>query len=153
MTGTAASLRLTGSGFAQLPTVAVDLQAPAAGTWVDTGLAVALPGAGTYQLDATVRTAIAASSPSNTWIVVRLWDVQAAAVVPGSEVIVQQVNLSSSSGVVNVGDNSTAPVQVEYSVPAGRTVRLEARRTGASTTANVHSNVDGRTTLRFNRVA
>lgn len=114
-----------------------------------------LPAAGTYQLDATVRASLAGTSPVNTFVSVRLFDVTAGAAVPDSEVLVHQVNVSSATAV-NVGNNVSGPIQVEYAIPGARTVRLQGRRTnvtGASTTAQINDNTDGRTTLRFARIA
>ena len=156
MSGTAGSIRLTEHGFAALPVVTVDLQPTPSGTWVNTGLQLVLPRAGAYQLDATVRSSLTAASPVNTFIVVRLFDVTAGAVVPDSESIVQQISVTATAGVVSHGYNNTAPIQVEYTVPAVRTVRLEAARfnaSGASTTAGIQNSGSGRTTLRFLRVA
>ncbi|MFI6290023.1 hypothetical protein ACIBEJ_00470 [Nonomuraea sp. NPDC050790] len=155
MTGTAGSLRLTGRGHGQLPAM-LDLQPTASGAWTPTGLSVLLPSAGIYQLDATVRSAMTAVSPVNTFTVARLFDVTAGAVVPGSEVIVQQISVTASAGAVSHGYNNTAPIQVEHVVTGPRTVRLEAARfnaSGASQTARVVSDASGRTTLRWNRIA
>lgn len=155
MSGTGASLTLSGHGFAQLPAT-LDLQPTASGAWTDTGLQVMLPGAGTYHLDATARGALAAVSPVNAYISARLWDVTLGVIVPGSETILTQINLNASSGVVSSGINGTSPIAVEYTVTAPRTVRLQARRlnaAGASTTASIPVNADGRTTLRYHRVA
>lgn len=156
MTGTSAALRLIGHGSAVLP-AAVDLQPSASGTWVATGLSVTLPAAGTYQLDATVRAAMAAVSPANTYIVARLYDVTAGAVVPGSEAMVHQINIGSPSGAtLSQGTNNSAPIQVEYTVPGPRTIRVEAARfnsQGATGTAIVVSDGSGRSTLRYSRVA
>jgi hypothetical protein len=82
MSGTDAALRLIEHGSSVLRTT-VDLQPTASGTWMGTGLEITLPAAGTYQLDATVRGALTGTSPVNTWIVARLFDVDAGAVVPG----------------------------------------------------------------------
>ncbi|MER6367440.1 hypothetical protein ABT255_03505 [Streptomyces mirabilis] len=155
MTGTGASMRLTEHGFAVLP-APLDLQPTASGAWTDTGLQVALPAAGTYQLDATVRAALAATSPCNVYISARLFDVTAGAVVPDSEVIIHQINLSASAGVVNGGLNVSGPIQIEYVTAGPRTVRVQAKRvnaTGVSITAQILYNADGRTTLRFTRIA
>lgn len=153
MTGTSASMRLIERGFAVLPAV-FDLQPTASGAWSDTGLQVVLPAAGTYQLDATVRGAIAAVAPCNVYVTARLFDVTAGAAVPNSEVIVQQINLSGAA--VNSGLNASGPIQIEYAVPASHTIRLQGRRvnaTGTTTSAQVHTNTDGRTTLRYARIA
>ncbi|MEV0822530.1 hypothetical protein [Nonomuraea rubra] len=156
MAGTAGSIRVGGSGFAALAVSFVDLQPTPSGTWVNTGLQLVLPAAGTYHLDATVRSSMTAASPVNTWVAARLFDVTAGAAVPDSEAIVQQISMNASAGVVNHGYNNTAPIQVQYAVTGARTIRLEAMRvnaSGASATARIHSDGNGRTTLRFARMA
>ncbi|EMF20418.1 hypothetical protein H114_32784 [Streptomyces gancidicus BKS 13-15] len=156
MSGTAAALRLIEHGQALLPTQLVDLQPTPSGTWTSTGLEVVLSAAGTYQLDATVRAAMTGTSPVNTFIWARLFDVDAGAVVPDSEVFVLQLNPSVTSGTITDGKNQTASIQVEYTVPGPRRVRLEAARTnnvGASSKAEIWSNSGGRTLLRYLRIA
>ncbi|MFJ1528292.1 hypothetical protein ACIOFV_07665 [Streptomyces mirabilis] len=155
MTGTAASMRLTEHGFVQLAAI-LDLQPTASGTWNDSGLQVTLPVAGTYEVDASVRAALSGTSPVNTFISARLWDVTAGAVVPGSEVILNQISLTPVAPAITSGLNVTGPIQVEYDVPGARVVRLQGRRvnaTGASIGASILANTDGRTTLRFKRIA
>ncbi len=155
MTGTAASMRLTEHGFVELAAI-LDLQPTASGTWNDSGLQVTLPVAGTYELDASVRAALSGTSPVNTFISARLWDVTAGVVVPGSEVILNQISLTPVAPAITSGLNTTGPIQVEYDVPGARVVRLQGRRvnaTGASLGASILANTDGRTTLRFKRIA
>lgn len=156
MTGTAAGLRLVEHGYAVLP-APVSLQATASGTWVDTGLQIALPSAGTYRLDATVRGNLQASGNNfNVWLQARLWDITAGAVVPDSECIVQQYWLTQAD-VASLGANAAVSVLIEYSVPGPRSIRLEASRInaqGASIAAGIGSDtVAGRTTLRYERIA
>jgi hypothetical protein len=136
----------------------VDLQPTASGTWTDTGLAVALPAAGTYHLDAVVRATLHVDSPANAWIGARLWDVQAGAVVPNSELLVYQVAITVSPATSNLAEagNQSGTISVPYTVPGPRTVRVQAARVnaqGASAIARVISDVNGRSTLRWERVA
>jgi hypothetical protein len=156
VTGTSAALRLIEHGFAVLQ-ANVDLQPSASGTWVATGLTVALPAAGTYQLDATIRAAMTAVSPANVYVVARLYDVTAGAPIPGSETMVHQINIGSPSGAtLSQGTNNGAPVQIAYTVPGPRTIRVEAARynsQGATATAAIISDGSGRSTLRVNRIA
>ncbi|WP_405893704.1 hypothetical protein OG272_15690 [Streptomyces sp. NBC_00104] len=156
MPGTSASLRLIEHGYAVLPQ-SVNLQPTASGAWVDTGLQLTLPSAGTYQLDTTVRGNLQASGNNfNVWLQARLWDITAGAVVPDSECIVQQYWLTQAD-VASLGGNAAASVLIEYSVPGPRSIRLEASRInlqGASIQAGIGSDtVSGRTTLRYERVA
>lgn len=155
MSGTSAGLRLIEHGFAVLSTP-LDLQPTASGTWTDTGLSVDLPAAGTYQLDATVRAAMTATTPANVWISARLVDATTGVVVPSSEAIIEQIQLSTSTGTISRAGNSTGSIHVEYTVAAPCTVRLEAQRTiavGTTTEAGVYSTAVGRTTLRHHRIA
>lgn len=136
----------------------VPLQATASGAWTDTPLEAALPGAGVYQLDAGVRCNLSGQSPLNSYIVVRLWDVTAGVVVPDSEMLVIQqiVTLNPATTSAGVGGNQNASLAVEYTVSGPATIRLQAQRTnavGASTNANVISDGNGRTSLRFEQVA
>lgn len=154
MSGTDGSLRLVGHGLAELP-AAVDLQPTASGAWTTTGLKITLPEAGTYQLDAMVRAYLQGTSPVTASISARLWDETAGAVVPRSELWVNQIGISAPAGIVT-GAQNTASLHAEYAVPAARVLRLEAARTnflGSTTTAGVASNTDGRTMLRFSRIA
>ncbi|MEW2568314.1 hypothetical protein [Streptomyces sp. NPDC047070] len=154
MTGTDASLRIIESDFAVQAAIA-DLQGSASGSWNNTGLLLVLPRAGTYQLDATVRAALSGTSPVNVFMNARLFDATAGAAVPDSEVVISQVNVSGVAGIVQ-GSNQSASIQVEYTVTEARSIRVQGRRTnilGASTTAQIHFNSDGRTTLRYRRIA
>lgn len=144
-------------GSQQLP-ANVPLQGQPSGAWTDTGLEITLPEPGTYALDANVRCNLSGASPLNTWITARLFDETAGAVVPDSEfmVIQQIVSVSPATTSVAVGGNTNATLNVEYTVTAPTTIRVEAQRTntaGVSTTANVLSDAQGRTSLRFEKVA
>jgi hypothetical protein len=153
VTGTAGSLTIRGSGFAVLQ-APVDLQPTASGVWVDSGLSVALPAAGLYELDATVRAGLNADAGTNTWIRAHLFDVTAGADVPDSEVLVHQLITTAGTGPMN-GGNDSAPILVMYTVPGPTTIRLEAARhdsVGASTAATLPAGPAGRTTLRWSRI-
>ncbi|MFE3032928.1 hypothetical protein ACFXKY_14950 [Streptomyces canus] len=155
--GTSSSIRISGHGYAELPAV-VDLTDTASGTWVNTGLQVTLPVAGTYHLDANVRAVLTVADGTNVWIGARLFDVTAGAVVPDSEVLVQQIDLhvSTATPAITQGVNQHAPILVPYAVPGSRLVRLQAVKvyTGpAPAVARVQSDGTGRTTLRYERVA
>jgi hypothetical protein len=154
VTGTTGSIQLRGHGFATLRNP-VDLQPAASGVWVDTGLTVDLPAAGTYQLDATVRANMSAGASANVWVRAHLYDVTAAADVPASEVIVRQVITTVDTGPED-GGNDSAPILVEYTVTGPSTIRLEGARQitfGDSTAAAIATGPAGRTTLRWKRIA
>ncbi|MFI2434636.1 hypothetical protein [Streptomyces sp. NPDC018693] len=154
--GTSSSIRISERGFLELPAM-VDLTATGTGVWVNTGLQVTLPVAGTYHLDANVRGVLNATDGTNCWIGARLWDVTAGALVPDSEVLVQQIALSVSTAtpVVNQAENQHAPILVPYTIPGSRLVRLQIVKhySGPNpSAARVQSDANGRTTLRWERI-
>ncbi|WP_406177984.1 hypothetical protein [Streptomyces canus] len=154
--GTSSSIRIVESGFAVLP-ANVDLNAAASGTFVASGLSVALPGAGTYQIDATVRAFLGTmTTGEGAFIVARLYDVTANAVVPNSEVLAHQLLVTAGASATLLNWNRAAPIQVRYTIPGARTIRLEAARftqLGTTDGASLNSDANGRTTLRYERVA
>lgn len=156
MTGTVGSISIRGSGFAVLP-ANVNLLTVASGVYVDIGLSLALPAAGTYHLDATVRAVLGTmTTGENAWIVARLFDVTAGATVPNSEVIAIQIAVGGGTSQTLLSWNASTPIQIAYPVTSARTVRMEAAYfTAAGTTdgASVISDGNGRTTLRYQRVA
>ncbi|KQW11421.1 hypothetical protein [Streptomyces sp. Root369] len=156
MTGTAASLDTRGSGFAALP-AGVDLTSAASNAWVDLGLSLALPTAGTYHLDAVVRGNIGRmSTAENALIKARLWDVTAGAVVPDSVAIVVQIAEFAGGAATALQWNGSAAISVEYKPTSPSTVRLEVARTdisGTTEVAGIGSDTLQKTTLRYARVA
>ncbi|WP_413808117.1 hypothetical protein [Streptomyces sp. OE57] len=155
--GTSSSIRISERGFDTLP-AAVDLQPVGTGVWTNTGCQVTLPAAGTYHLDATVRATLTAADGVNVWIGARLWDVTAGVVVPDSEVLVYQIanTVTPATTAVTEGGNQSGAVLVPYTVPGSRVIRLQAVRNvagGNSSVARVISDANGRTTLRFERIA
>ncbi|SOE31797.1 hypothetical protein [Streptomyces sp. OK228] len=156
MTGTAASLDTGGSGFAALP-AGVDLTSAASGAWVNLGLSLALPTAGTYHLDAVVRGNIGRmGTGENALITARLWDITAGAIVPDSQAIVVQIAEFAPGAATALQWNSSAAISVEYKPTSPRTIRLEVARTdiaGTTETAGIGSDTLQRTTLRYARVA
>ncbi|MFF5668796.1 hypothetical protein ACFY8S_01445 [Streptomyces hygroscopicus] len=153
---TSSSIRIDEEGFAVLP-ANVDLNAAASGTFVATGLVLVLPSAGTYHLDATVRTVLGTmTTGEGAFIVARLYDATAKAVVPSSEVLAHQLTVGAGTSATLLTWNRTVPIQVRYTIPGARTIRLEAARstqTGITDSASVISDGNGRTTLRYERVA
>jgi hypothetical protein len=153
---TSSSIRIDQQGFAVLP-ANVNLNAAASGTFVATGLVVSLPSAGTYHLDATVRTLLGTmTTGEGAFIVARLFDVTAGAVVPNSEVLAHQITVGAGTSGTLLTWGRTAPIQVRYTIPGARTIRLDAARgtqSGTTDNATVVSDTNGRTTLRYERVA
>ncbi|MFH9439016.1 hypothetical protein [Streptomyces rochei] len=101
---------------------------------------------------------LSAADGTNCWIGARLWDVTGGALVPDSEVLVQQIdlNVSTATPVITQGENQHAAILVPYTVPASRLVRLQVVKhyTGPNpSTARVQSDANGRTTMRWERIA
>jgi hypothetical protein len=143
------------SGIDYLP-ANVNLQPTASGTWVSTGLDVTLPEAGTYALDLDVRTRFSAIPPVNTFVVGRLWNVTAGAVLPNSERILSQLIDGTPVGAGGIGKNTTSPISERITVSGPTTIRLQAQRTnaaGASTIAAIWSDGNGRTSFRFSKIS
>jgi hypothetical protein len=135
-------------GGATLHTTAVNLPPS---TWVSTPLRVFLPRAGTYLLDANVRGRLANNSGVNTYITARLWNNRTGAPVLYSERLVYQI-ISS----VPTGGNNTAPIDEWVTVFGPTWITLQARdvnASGAASIAQIYSDSDGYTTLRWTRVS
>ncbi|MFD3486374.1 hypothetical protein [Streptomyces sp. NPDC058665] len=126
-----------------------------AGIWTSTPLEVTLPRAGTYELDADVRGRLSGVPPINTFITARLWNVTSGTAVPESERLVNQI-IDSNTGDAETGSNQTAPISELIKVKKPTKIRLQAQRTDATGTATVgqiYSDVNGFTSLRFQRVS
>jgi hypothetical protein len=124
------------------------------GAWTSTPLEVTLPRAGTYELDADVRGRLAGTPAINTYITARLWNVTAGAEVPQSERLVYQI-IDLNPGTAPAGGNQTAPISELIKVTGRTTIQLQARdinATGAASIAQVYSDSQGYTTLRYERV-
>lgn len=143
------------SGIAYLP-ANVDLQPTASGTWVDTGLQVTLPKAGTYALDLDVRARLQGVPPVNTYMVARLRNVTAGTVVPNSERILSQLIDTTATGAGTIAKNTTSPISEHIIVTGPTTIQLQAQRVnagGASTIAAIWNDNAGRTSFRFDRIS
>lgn len=121
------------------------------GTWVNTGLAVTLPRAGTYALDLNVRTRLTGPAPVNVFITGRLWNVTAGTALPNSERILHQI--ADTAGFVGI--NKTTPISERITVTGPTTIRLDVQRndrTGRAAAADVWTDSNGRTSFRYNRI-
>jgi len=148
--GSAQPAALADQGVAHLG-VQVDLPA---GAWTGTPLVVALPFAGTYELDADVRGRLSVEPSVNSYISARLWNDTANTVVPQSERLVYQI-IDRNTGDATTGGNQTAPISELIHVNGPTTIRLQARRVdavGSAAIAQVYSDANGYTSLRFDRV-
>lgn len=136
-------------GGATMHTTSVNLMP--SGAWVSAPLSVYLPRAGTYELDANVRGRLANASTVNTYIVARLWNSRTNAPVPYSQRLVYQVISSTPAG-----GNNTAPIDEWVTVYGPATITLQAQDTnavGTATIAQIYSDANGYTTLRWHRVS
>ena len=125
-----------------------------AGVWVDTPLVVALPVAATYDLDADVRGRISGTPGFNSFITARLWNVTANTVVPDSARIINQI-IDYHGGNGATGSNQTAPISELINVSEPTTIRLQALRVdagGAASIAQIYSDANGYTSLRYQEV-
>lgn len=126
-----------------------------AGAWTNTPVEVTLPRSGTYELDADVRGRLAGIPPINTYITARLWNVTSGTAVPASERLVNQI-IDNNAGNVQAGGNQTAPISELIRVNKPTKIRLQARRidsVGTATVGQVYSDVNGYTSLRYERVS
>lgn len=122
------------------------------GVWTTTPLAVHLPEAGTYALDANVRGRLSSNPPINSYIVARLWNVEAGTVLPQSERLVYQIiNLNPSDPTA--GGNATAPISELITVGGPTDIQLQAADVnavgGVAAVAQIYSDGNGYTSLRF----
>ncbi|NUT52439.1 MAG: hypothetical protein HOV94_34895 [Saccharothrix sp.] len=125
------------------------------GAWVNTPLVVTLPVAGTYELDADVRGRLSGTPSFNSFITARLWNDTAGVVVPQSERLIHQI-IDANVGDATAGGNVTAPISELIQVTGPTVIRLQARRvdaTGTASIAQIYSDGNGYTSLRFDRVA
>ncbi|WP_228995221.1 hypothetical protein [Streptomyces sp. DH8] len=146
--------RLTpATGFAVMPAGEVNLL-PAPGTWADLpGTDVTLAEAGVYNLDGTFRGHVSATPPAHVYLMGRLWDVTAGAVVPGAQTWVAQINQQVAAPGYAI--DATGDVHVPYAVNGPTTVRMQSAFTqavGAATQARVISLANGWTRLRATKV-
>lgn len=142
------------TGIAYLPAT-VNLQPSASGAWVNSGLQVVLPEAGTYALDANVHGRIWGDPPVNVVILARLVNVTAGRVLPNSTRLIDHL-VDNNAGAASVGIRMTAPISERITVSGPTLIRLQATRInqrGASTIAEILSSPSGFTSLRYERIS
>ncbi|WP_405759440.1 hypothetical protein OG234_13185 [Streptomyces sp. NBC_01420] len=108
----------------------VNLVATASGEWVDTGMAVDLPGAGVYEVSATLHTVIATNPGSgvfNLAIVGRLWDVTGGAAIEDGQYTAQQT-ASNSAPTTFTSDADLCTFHKFVTTAGPMRVRLEVAR-------------------------
>lgn len=124
------------------------------GAWTDTPLFVTLPRPGTYALDADVRGRLSVLPSGNVHISARLWNETTGAVVPQSERLVYQI-IDHNTGDALTGGNQTAPISEVIRVSAPTTIRVQGLRVdhvGSATVAQIYSDGNGYTSLRYERL-
>ncbi|MGV9913408.1 hypothetical protein [Streptomyces tendae] len=128
--------RLTPAYDEKLLQAFVDLVATPDGAWIDSTLSVDLPEAGVYELSATLHTVIAvnpSSGPFNISISGRLWNVQTAAAVIGSQYTAQQWAANAAPPNFE-SDADLCTFHKFMTVTGPTTVRLEVMRQNTSGT-------------------
>ncbi|MBC9725941.1 hypothetical protein [Streptomyces sp. TRM68367] len=138
-------------GIAYLPSN-FDLQPLAPNSWHSTGLQVTLPEAGTYDLDLDVRGLVGAVPPVTAWVSAQLYNVTDSKALPDSDRLVAHLREPVPAPGVYVDNQRTAPMSERITVDKPTTIRLEARRTGATTASRIMSDSNGKTSFRYERV-
>lgn len=118
-----------------------------AGTFQDTGLSVALPGAGTYVVTASVRASVTGNAGTAWWLVGKLYNSTDAADVANSERLLP----FAPTTLIRV-QNTTLIVAI-VPVTAAKTIKLYAARNGTGSPSwnlsSIYSDSSGRTTLSY----
>lgn len=114
------------------------------GTWQDTGLAMTLPGAGTYLVYANVRASLESSATASNLISAKLYNSTDAADISNSE------RLIAFEEDANVLDQASASIIALAFVTASKTIKLYAMRdNGTWINSDIVSDADGRTTIGY----
>ncbi len=115
----------------------------------DTGLSLALPAAGTYHVFARVRWSLGYTGDTSGWLGARLFDSTAGAVVPNSELLLTYTD--TPLGLIQ----GCAAMSLITSVAGARTWQLQVKRVGTGTWTNtsIYSDINGRTTLSYLKIA
>ncbi|MFZ5856792.1 MAG: hypothetical protein ACOYZ6_08175 [Chloroflexota bacterium] len=123
----------------------------AAGVYQDTGLSITLPSAGTYLINANVRSDLTGNAGTSWWINAKLYNSTDSADVANSE---RMVVLTNTTGA---NQQLTAPITVFVTVAASKTIKLYVCRNGTGTPSwtrsNIYSDSNGRTLLSYHCVA
>ena len=114
------------NGSASLATSTFTLNA-ATGVYQDVGLIATLPGAGTYNVLAQIRSEIAVSSGAGAYVLCKLYNATDASDIANSERLTVQANS------INVLQQGTAPLQELISVAAAKSIRVYCLRSFSGT--------------------
>lgn len=118
------------------------------GTWQDTGLSIALPGAGTYLVQANVRGFGLYTAGTSGFLSAKLYNATDAADVANSERLIIYIDTSAQAHQV------TIPITVIVTVAAAKTINLYAKRQTATTwtSSQIASDANGRTSLSYKAI-
>lgn len=121
----------------------------AAGTYQSTGLTVALPSAGVYQVSANVRAQLEISAGSNASVVCKFVNSTDAVDLTDSERMITFVN------VTGVLTSQAGPMQTTYTAAGAKTIALQCKREGTTFTTSLvaSSTAGGRTSLSYLKVS
>ncbi|MFM9590712.1 hypothetical protein ACKI16_29420 [Streptomyces scabiei] len=121
-----------------------------------TGSALVIPGAGVWAVTMVARGVLSFSGIAGTFIVARIFNVTAGAVVANSETFVVQVRQNIAGAGQTTGDNDTATTLVYLTTTGPVTLRMEAKTVfqlgTAPTQASIVSDSNGRSALFAHRV-
>jgi hypothetical protein len=120
--------------------------------YVDVGLSVTLPDAGTYEIWADVRSEMRGTVGTFWWVGVKLYNSTDAANVANSERIVV------FTGTTGLYIQNTAPIRLHVTVAASKVIKLYAKRdaVGAGATFSVSyisSDAEGRSVLGYKKLS
>lgn len=124
------------------------------GVYIDTGLSITLPAAGTYLITADVRGFMNGTAGGGTtawWLTAKLFNSTDSADVANSE------RLIVLTGQAALPLQNTCPINMPVTVTASKTLRLYVSRNGngtpAWTSSSIESNTAGRTNLTYLKTA
>ncbi|MEW2568316.1 hypothetical protein [Streptomyces sp. NPDC047070] len=122
-----------------------------------TGSALLLPSAGRWHVTMVARGVLSFTGVAGTFIVARIFNVTAGAVVANSETFVTQVRQNVAGAGQTTGDNDTATMIKYLTVTGPTTLRMEAK-TGFQlgtqpTQAQIVSDANGRSLLAAHKVS
>jgi hypothetical protein len=158
MTGTDASLRPAGAPFVEKYVTSTDLLPLADDTYGPVaGSALALPSAGVWAVTMVARGVLSFSGIAGTFIVARLFNVTAGAVVANTETFVTQVRQNMAGAGQTTGDNDTSTMLKYLRVTGPTTLRMEAKtvlQLGTQPTqAQIVSDASGRSGLFAHKIS
>ncbi|MDX2813435.1 hypothetical protein PV410_12860 [Streptomyces sp. PA03-5A] len=121
-----------------------------------TASALLLPAAGVWDVTMVARGVLSFTGIAGTFIVARIWNVTAGAIVPSTELFVTQVRQNTAGAGQTTGDNDTSTIKTYLAVAVPTTLRMEAKtvlQLGTQPTqAGIVSDANGRSGLYAHKV-